>query len=152
MPLELVYQQEDFQKEHEDPPEPKWTKQAVEVDYFYQAPEGYVWKAKLENNIEELKKELRSVKVSVSGIIHIQRLQNYSLSKQIDVIVEPDDDGFIARAIDLPLYAFSEDSLDAIEALKCEIESLYEDLMEDDNFTPEFLRIKKFLTQCIDAE
>jgi hypothetical protein len=106
---------------------------------------------KLEKKIIELENRFGQLKNQVSGTIKIQHLPHHSLKIPLDVIVEPDDIGFIARTIDLPLYAHSEnDSFEAVEALKDEIESLYEDLLEDDDFTPEFLRIKKFLKRCIE--
>lgn len=106
---------------------------------------------KLERKISEIEDKINQLNNPVSGTVKIQHLPHHNLKIPLDVIVEPDDIGYIARSIDLPLYAHSEnDSLEAVEALKSEIESLYEDLLEDDDFTPEFLRIKKFLNRCIE--
>jgi predicted RNase H-like HicB family nuclease len=71
------------------------------------------------------------------------------LKISLDAIIEPDESGFIARLTDLPLYGYGEDPKEAIDMLKREIESLYEDLMEDDEFSEEWLRIKKFLAEKI---
>lgn len=57
--------------------------------------------------------------------------------------------GHIARAVDLPLFGFGDDALEAINALKDEIESLYNDLMEDDKFSEEWLRYKRFLKEIV---
>jgi len=83
------------------------------------------------------------------SIMHIQRLPHKTLINPLDVIVEPDDDGFLARTPDFPLYGYGKDRMEAIEMLKREIESLYEDLMEDDNFSEEWINIKRFLTETI---
>ena len=73
------------------------------------------------------------------------------LRTPLDAIVEQDDDGFIARITDVPLYGYGDDPVEAIDALKCEIESLCDDLMEDDDFTEEWLTIKDFLKKQIIA-
>ena len=81
--------------------------------------------------------------------VEINRLPRKILSSPLTAIVEPDGDGFIARSPDLPLYGYSEDRIEAVEMLKDEIESLYEDLMEDDNFSEDYLKIKHFLIDRI---
>ncbi len=80
-----------------------------------------------------------------NGFMAIHRLPNQNLSGPLWIVVEPDDDGFIARRADLPLYGYGDDVIEAVGNLKFEIESLYDDLMEDDNFTEDWLRIKTFL-------
>ena len=82
--------------------------------------------------------------------IKINRLSKYLLSRPLDIVVEPDDDGFIARSFDLDRYGFGYDSIEAVENLKLEIEDLYDDLMEDDNFTEEWLIVKKFLASVVE--
>ncbi len=84
-----------------------------------------------------------------ADIIKIQLLNNFELKQPIDAVVEPDGDGFIARTIDIPLYGYGDDRVEAITALKKELESLYEDLMEDDQFSNEWLNFKKFLKERI---
>ena len=81
--------------------------------------------------------------------ITINKLLNLQLQSPLDVIIEPDDNGFIARTPDLPLYAFSEDPIEGIDSLKSEIESLYNDLMEDNEFTEEWLNVKTFLKKIV---
>jgi hypothetical protein len=105
---------------------------------------------RLKEKILRLELRINRLETSVSGVVHISRLPNYNLNTAIDVIVEPDDEGFIARSVDLPLYSYSDDSLEAIESLKYEIETLYDDLKEDDNFTSEWLRIKDYLFSRIE--
>ncbi|MBI5603503.1 MAG: hypothetical protein HY879_09105 [Deltaproteobacteria bacterium] len=61
--------------------------------------------------------------------------------------MEPDGTGFIARTTEIPLYGHGNNPEDAVEMLKREIESLYEDLMEDDEFSEEWLNIKRFLME-----
>lgn len=81
----------------------------------------------------------------------IDRLQNLELLSPLTVILETDGDGYIARTPDLPLYGYGNDSIDAINMLKGEIENLYSDLMEDDNFSEDWLMIKKFLIGLING-
>jgi len=104
-----------------------------------------------------LSQEIRSVKEMIETSfkhgealsVEINTLTTKKLSRPLTAIVEPDGDGFIARSPDLPLYGYSEDRMEAIEMLKDEIESLYEDLMEDDNFSEDYLKIKHFLIDRI---
>ena len=67
----------------------------------------------------------------------------------IDAILERDGEGFIARTIELPLYGYGSDPIDAIDMLKNEIESLYDDLMADDDFTADWLKNKNYLRSRI---
>ncbi len=97
---------------------------------------------------DELKGRLEkidSLKRNFSGFMEIHRLSKHNLYSPLWVVVEPDDGGFIARCVDLPLYGYGDDVIEAVGNLKFEIESLYEDLMEDDNFTEDWLKIKAFL-------
>jgi len=85
--------------------------------------------------------------------LKIDRLITKSLSQSIQVILEPDGEGFIARSADLPVYGYGDDSMEALRALKIEIETLYDDLMEDDDFSSEWLNVKQFLqTRVIDEK
>lgn len=83
------------------------------------------------------------------GIFRINVLPNKAVSTPIEAILERDGEGFVARTIELPLYGYGSDPMDAIDMLKDEIESLYDDLMEDDNFTDEWIRAKKYLSSRI---
>ena len=101
------------------------------------------------NEISKLNAELHKQEKLQSNFIKLNMLITKRLSIPLDVVIEPDDDGFIARTIDMPLYGFGDDIIESINALKYEIESLYNDLMEDDNFSDEWLQIKKFLKESI---
>ncbi len=79
------------------------------------------------------------------GITRITFLPNKELRAPIEVVVERDGEAFLARTLELPLYGHGDDVIEAIGALKSEIETLYDDLMEDDNFSTEWLRIKEYL-------
>jgi hypothetical protein len=72
-----------------------------------------------------------------------------NLGAPLDAVVEPDDNGFIARTTDIPIYGYGDDPIEAVDALRCEIESLYNDLLEDDEFTEEWLKVKEFLSERI---
>jgi hypothetical protein len=83
-----------------------------------------------------------------SQVVHLSLLPNNGmLNPPLDAVVEPDGDSFIARTLDMPLYGVGDDPLDAIEALKAEIENLCDDLMADDSFTSEWLQIKALLSE-----
>lgn len=105
----------------------------------------------LANKISALEEKIRRIEKATVGYIKINLLLTKSLRTPLDAIVEQDDDGFIARITDVPLYGYGDDPVEAIDALKCEIESLYDDLMEDDDFTEEWLTIKDFLKKRIIA-
>lgn len=87
-----------------------------------------------------------------SRIFKITTLPTKKLKEPIEAILEPDDEGYIIRTIDFPLYGYGDDSIEAIQNLKYEIESLYDDLMEDDNFSDEWLRYKSVLLEIICAD
>jgi hypothetical protein len=91
---------------------------------------------------------------SASSQIHVRinRLTNNMLKPPLDVLVEPDEKGFVARTPDLPLSGYGKDRIDAIDMLKREIESLFEELREDDDVSGERLSIKEFLTERITAD
>jgi len=65
------------------------------------------------------------------------------------VYIEPDDVGVIAKIVGLPLYGVGDDIFDAIEMLKREVESLHEDLAEDDNLTEKWSNIFEFLKKLL---
>lgn len=105
----------------------------------------------LANKISALEEKIRRIEKTTVGYIEINLLPTKNLSAPLNATVEQDDGGFIARSTDIPLYGYGDDPVEAIDALKCEIESLYDDLMEDDNFTEEWLTIKSFLKKRIIA-
>ena len=81
--------------------------------------------------------------------LRISRLKTKELNLPLDILVEPDADGFIAKNPDLPLYGYGDERDEAISNLQSEIETLYEDLMADDNFSEEWLQIKAFLRERV---
>jgi hypothetical protein len=98
---------------------------------------------------ERLEKEINLIKKTSVSIIKISMISGKRLNTPLDVVVELDEPGFIARAVDLPLYGHGDDVYEAIEMLKTELNSLYADLMENDNFSDEWLNIKKYLQENI---
>jgi len=111
----------------------------------YRAPARH----ELESKISALEQRVGRIGKAAVGFVKINILPSKSLKEPLDAVVEPDANGFIARTVDLPLYGSGDDVVEAIDALKCEIESLYNDLMEDDEFSEEWLRIKGFLEERI---
>lgn len=105
----------------------------------------------IERKFDHLEEKIDSLKANPPGCMAIHRLLKYNLSTPLWIIVEPDDNGIIARCADLPLYGYGDDATEAINNLKFEIDSLYDDLMEDDNFTEDWLKIKSFLQNKVIA-
>jgi len=64
-------------------------------------------------------------------------------------MIEKYGDGFLVKSSDLPLYGYGERRQDAINMFKREVESLFDDLEEDDNFSQEYLNIKNFLRKIV---
>jgi hypothetical protein len=123
-----------------------------DITYKGQTKTNYMYVADYElyTRLNVVEKEIKEIKKNQSSkYIEINRLLKKNLSKPLGIIVEPDADGFIARTPDLPIYGFGDDIIEAIDALKAEIESLYEDLMEDDDFTKDWLSVKKILNKLI---
>ncbi len=98
--------------------------------------------------LEEKTAKIRNT--AVVGFIKINFLISIGLKKPLDAVVEPDGDGFIARTTDIPLYGFGDDPIEAVNTLKYEIESLFDELNEDDAFAEEWLKIKEFLKKRIE--
>ena len=82
-------------------------------------------------------------------VIKLNMLETKRLRNPLDVIIEEDDEGFVASAVDFPLFGYGDDRIEAIDALKFEIESLYFELLEDDNFSEEWLSVKSFLKDSV---
>ena len=79
----------------------------------------------------------------------INKLKNFDLLEPIPVKIENSDDLTTVSTVDLPLYGEGDDIHEALDMLKDEIESLYADLNEDDNFTDEWLKRKQYLNTII---
>ena len=99
--------------------------------------------------LSEVERKIASIEREAGRRIH--RLNKYNLHEPLDIIVQKDGSGFLASSVDLPVYGYGDDISEAIEILKEEIENLYEELLEDDNFTKDWQKIKKFLCQVIDT-
>ena len=87
--------------------------------------------------------------VTATKFLQILTLTTKRLLAPLSVLVEQDGDEYIAQTVDLPLYGSADTAHEAIEILKSEIESLYNDLMEDDNFSDEWLTRKKLLRAVV---
>jgi len=95
--------------------------------------------------IRALEETVQKVRVENLGVIRINILPSKILKEPIEAVVERDGETFLVRTLEMPLYGSGEDVKEAVDALKCEIESLYDDLMENNDFTDEWLRIKEYL-------
>ncbi|MCF8092528.1 MAG: hypothetical protein K9K40_08705, partial [Desulfotignum sp.] len=100
---------------------------------------------KLETIIEEVKK----LKENQVTIIQLHTLVTKRLRSPIEVLLEPDGDGFIARSVDVPVFGYGDDRVEAVDAFKHELESLYFDLTEDDEFTDDWHAIRDYLVDQV---
>jgi ATP-dependent exoDNAse (exonuclease V) beta subunit len=82
-------------------------------------------------------------------IVHISIIPGFFLKQPLDAIVEPDEEGYIARLVDIRLYGYGDDRMEAIENLKNDLSELYRELNEDDNYSTEWMAIKKMLKKLI---
>ncbi|MEF8846179.1 MAG: hypothetical protein V5A59_11950 [Bacteroidales bacterium] len=82
-------------------------------------------------------------------IVNIHMLKSLRLNKPLSISIEFDAEHYLAKSIDLPIYAIGDDVEDAISNLKIELENLYYELIEDDDFSDEWLRYKKLLKDLI---
>ena len=81
--------------------------------------------------------------------IKISNLLTKLLRKPLTAIVEPDDEGYIARTIDLPLYGYGDTEKEAVDNLKYEIETTYNELIQTTQLSEEWLKHKEFLQKII---
>ena len=79
----------------------------------------------------------------------IKSLTTKKLKEPIDVFIEHDEDGFISYTTDFPFYGHGDTYLECIDSIKWHIENTYEELKEDDNFSPDWLDIKSKLIQLV---
>jgi predicted RNase H-like HicB family nuclease len=96
-------------------------------------------------------KEARGALAGPTVRVQLNRLPHKILKVPLDVLVEPDEQGFLARTPDLPLYGYGQDRIEAIDMLKSEIESLFDDLLENNHLSAEWLNVKTFLKERIES-
>ncbi len=110
-----------------------------------------IYDVELDRKIEKIEGRLSLLEARANSrqSLKILRLPHFDLSTCLDIIVEPDDGGYLASSIDTGLFGFGDSIQDAVEKLRLEIESMYSDLMEDDDFSSEFLHLKSFLDSII---
>jgi len=82
-------------------------------------------------------------------LFELREIHKKKLRKPIKITLEEDGEGFIAKTIDFPLFGYGDFPKEAVSNLEYEIESLYEDLLKDDNFSKDWLEIKKALSEII---
>ena len=128
-------------------PEIVQTLYGIPPTLFHSEVEGI--RSEFEMRISAIEVEVRRLKKESVGYVRVNSLPSKILKSPLDIVVEADGDGYIARTVDLPLYGNGDDPIEAIDMLKREIESLYDDLMNGDDFTEEWLKIKRFLAERI---
>jgi len=83
-------------------------------------------------------------------VVSIDHLPKRRLLRPLSAVLEEDGEGFLARSVDLPLYGYGDDPIRAIDALKGQLEALYDELHEDDEFTEEWLEYREWLRTVIE--
>lgn len=79
---------------------------------------------------------------------YLYDFNSLKLSRALMIIAEPDGDYFLAKCQEIiHLYGIGDTPDEAVEMFKREVESLYEYLMEDDNWPVDYLATKKFLSK-----
>ena len=72
----------------------------------------------------------------------------HAILSHINIVVTPDDDAYHASCREIPqLYGAGDTPEEAAAMLRREIISLRNDLLESNNFPPEFLAIKKWFAE-----
>ncbi len=158
---EWSYQDQDSEQNQIHPVFPdEWISRGIwgrstSIGELYPKPEPQEYpmdiprQVELDRKVSELEEKTIKIIKDHAVTVRINNLIEKRLSCSLDIIVEPDGEGFIARTPDLPLYGYGDDRIDAIDMLKREIESLYEDLIQDDDFSAEYLLIKDYLSGII---
>ena len=101
-----------------------------------------------EKRLNTLEKDILELK-ALKGFIKIQRLPNKNLKIPLDAIVDFDETGYLARATDLPVYGDGDEPVEAIEMLKREIASHWNDLRVDYGYTDEWWKMNSVLIKKI---
>ncbi len=91
-----------------------------------------------------------SLQSSTSNIEIISDLPKYIMKSCIYCTVSRDEDGsYLIECSSLNLYSTGDSRQEAVENIKENIVSLYEDLMENDDFSDNWLEKKKLLRKII---
>lgn len=80
----------------------------------------------------------------------IHTLATKRLRSPLSVLLERDGDGFLAQTVDLPLYAWAETPQLAVAGLQTEVEQVYLELLEDDDFSLDWLNRKRLLRTIVE--
>jgi len=108
-----------------------------------------IYDVTFEKRIAHLEQRLEKLEKNQFVSSQIQRLPHFNLSVPINVIIESDEDSFLATAHDLDLFGVGDSPVEALDNLKTEIEALIRDLSEHDELSREFKRIKTFIEGCL---
>lgn len=99
--------------------------------------------------IDSILVETRSTSALLSAV-SVHSLLGHDLIRAFNVLVEADESAFLARAPDLPqLYGHGDTPQEAVDSLIDNVESLWEDLNADENFTDEWLLARDYLNSLV---
>jgi predicted RNase H-like HicB family nuclease len=81
--------------------------------------------------------------------INFDKVVDKSLNVSLMGTVHYEDGEYVAELLDMPLFSVGKSKKKAIKNLQYELDTLYTELMEDDNFSEEFLTYKDFFLKNI---
>ena len=76
-------------------------------------------------------------------------LHHHQLANPLEISVEPDENMYLAKSLDFPLYANGETIEKASKNLSMAIEELYLELRDGTDFSDEWLNYKNMLNKAI---
>ena len=122
------------------------SKPAMNYPMVLKVVRSFDWEDKLKL-FNELDKEIQ-IK---DKIIHnkIYYLFDKQLANPLEISVEFDENIYLAKSKDFPLYATANTFEKAVKKLENEIEELYVELREGSDFSDEWLRYKDLLNKAI---
>jgi len=124
----------------------------VDADRDVAAVHGWTWSDSTGNSFVPAGRAERVAAARLPKAVLISRLVTLDLTRPITVVVENDEQDFLARSPDLPqLYGYGKTESDALAFLVEEIESLWDDLSEDDDFAPSWAPVREYLKDRIEA-
>ena len=83
----------------------------------------------------------------------LRKVDGRTLRRPLPVVVESDEEDYIARTPDLPqLYGTGVSGEEAVEMLAREIASMWRDLVDDSDLTEEWQGVRDLLADLLNAE
>ncbi len=95
------------------------------------------------------RKAIHFQNVDNTTAINFDKVVDKFLNVSLTGTVHYEDGEYVAELLDMPLFSVGKSEKKAIKNLQYELDTLYAELMEDDNFSEEFLAYKDFFLKNI---